>query len=162
MWWRRLNAEMGTKLRYQALARVPPGGPAASLPVVLTILGDIFTLQERAKIQGAFSAVWGSAALAGPALGAFLVNTVGLAPHVPAFFRPYLGWPTIFWINLPLALLAVAVLVFKYEDRHHHHSAADRHSPCQSRRILFRSPRHARDHASLARSFCRACSCRRR
>jgi MFS family permease len=100
-------------------------GAGGIMPVVLTILGDIFTLQERAKIQGAFSAVWGTAALAGPLLGAFLVNTARLAPHVPEAFRPYLGWPTIFWVNLPLALLSVIVLVFKYQDHHHHHSAKD-------------------------------------
>jgi MFS family permease len=100
-------------------------GAGGIMPVVLTILGDIFTLKERAKIQGAFSAVWGTAALAGPALGAFLVNTSALAPHVPTAFQRYLGWPTIFWVNLPLALLAVIVLVFKYHDHHHHHAAQD-------------------------------------
>jgi MFS family permease len=100
-------------------------GAGGIMPVVLTILGDIFTLQERAKIQGAFSAVWGTASLAGPALGAFLVNTTHFAPYVPAALRPYLGWPTIFWVNLPLAAIAVIVLVTRYEDQHHHHAAAD-------------------------------------
>lgn len=100
-------------------------GAGGIMPVVLTILGDIFTLEERAKIQGAFSAVWGTASLAGPLLGAFLVGTVKFAPYFPVALQPYLGWPTIFWINLPLALLAVLVLVFKYEDRHHHHAAAE-------------------------------------
>jgi MFS family permease len=107
---------------YRGLQGLGAGG---IMPVVLTILGDIYTLQQRAKVQGAFSAVWGTASLAGPALGAFLVNTTHLAPHVPAFLRPYLGWPTIFWVNLPLAFLAVVVLVFKYHDHHHHHAAGD-------------------------------------
>jgi MFS family permease len=100
-------------------------GAGGIMPVVLTVLGDIFTLQERAKIQGAFSAVWGTASLAGPALGAFLVNTTHLAPHMPEAFRPFLGWPTIFWVNIPLAFLAVVVLVLKYHDQHHHHAAKD-------------------------------------
>src|SRR4051794_22948464 len=42
-------------------------GAGGIMPVVLTIQGDVFTLEERAKIQGFFSAVWGCAALAGPA-----------------------------------------------------------------------------------------------
>ena len=53
----------------------------------VTIAGDIFTLKERAKIQGFFSAVWGTASLAGPALGAFLVKGF--------------GWRSIFFVNLP-------------------------------------------------------------
>src|SRR5689334_1240518 len=52
-------------------------GAGGIMPVVLTILGDIFTLEERAAVQGFFSAIWGTAALAGPALGALLVNTFG-------------------------------------------------------------------------------------
>ena len=52
-------------------------GAGGIMPVVLTIIGDIFTLEERARIQGLFSAVWGTSALAGPALGALLVKTGG-------------------------------------------------------------------------------------
>ena len=77
-------------------------GAGGIMPVVLTILGDIFTLKERARIQGFFSAVWGTASLAGPALGAFLVNT--------------LGWRSIFFVNLPFGLIAAAVLAWKYHD----------------------------------------------
>ena len=100
-------------------------GAGGIMPVVLTIIGDIFTIEQRAKAQAAFSAVWGTASLAGPALGWFLVGTAAFRPYVPALFRVYLGWPTVFWVNLPLALAAVVVLVIKFEDRHHHHAAAD-------------------------------------
>ncbi len=83
-------------------------GAGGIMPVVLTILGDIFTLAERAKIQGLFSAIWGTASLAGPALGAFLVN---------AF-----GWRSIFFVNLPLGIIAAAVLAWKYHDHEKPHS----------------------------------------
>jgi len=83
-------------------------GAGGVMPVVLTILGDIFTLKERATIQGLFSAIWGSAALAGPALGAFLVNA--------------LGWRSIFFVNLPAGILGLFVLVWKYHDREKPHS----------------------------------------
>jgi MFS family permease len=83
-------------------------GAGGIMPVVLTILGDIFTLEERARIQGLFSAIWGGASLAGPALGAFLVNT--------------LGWRSIFFVNLPFGALGLAVLVWKYHDHEKPHS----------------------------------------
>ncbi|MCC6424820.1 MAG: MFS transporter [Phycisphaerales bacterium] len=83
-------------------------GAGGIMPVVLTILGDIFTLEERAKIQGLFSMIWGVAALAGPALGAFLVT---------AF-----GWRSIFFVNLPFGLLGLVVLMWKYHDHEKPHS----------------------------------------
>jgi MFS family permease len=83
-------------------------GAGGIMPVVLTILGDIFTLEERATVQGLFSAIWGTASLAGPALGAFLVST--------------LGWRSIFFVNLPAGILGLAVLVWKYRDREKPHS----------------------------------------
>src|SRR5688500_4793280 len=83
-------------------------GAGGVMPVVLTILGDIFTLEERARIQGFFSAVWGTSSLAGPALGALLVNT--------------LGWRSIFWVNLPFGLIGLAVLAWKYHERRERHA----------------------------------------
>jgi MFS family permease len=83
-------------------------GAGGIMPVVLTILGDIFTLEERAAIQGVFSAVWGGAALAGPAIGALLVDT--------------LGWRSIFFVNLPFGALGFFVLVWQYHDHEKPHS----------------------------------------
>lgn len=77
-------------------------GAGGIMPVVLTILGDIFTLEERARIQGLFSGVWGTASLAGPALGWFLIAT--------------LGWRAIFFVNLPFGLLGMIVLFRYYHD----------------------------------------------
>ena len=83
-------------------------GAGGIMPVVLTILGDIFTLEERAKVQGAFSAVWGTASLAGPALGALLVKT--------------LGWRSIFYVNLPFGVIGLIALIWKYHDTEKPHS----------------------------------------
>jgi MFS family permease len=90
---------------YRGLQGLGAGG---IMPVVLTILGDLFTLEERARIQGLFSAVWGLSSLAGPALGAFLVHT--------------LGWRWVFLVNLPFGALGLAVLAWKYHDRQKPHS----------------------------------------
>ena len=90
---------------YRGLQGLGAGG---IMPVVLTILGDLFTLEERARIQGLFSAVWGLSSLAGPALGAFLVHT--------------LGWRWVFLVNLPFGVLGMIVLAWKYHDRQTPHS----------------------------------------
>lgn len=47
-------------------------GAGAIMATVNTIAGDIYTIEERAKIQGWLSSVWGMAAIAGPSLGGFL------------------------------------------------------------------------------------------
>jgi MFS family permease len=86
---------------YRGLQGLGAGG---IMPTVLTVLGDIFTLEERAKIQGLFSAIWGTSSLGGPALGALLVKTM--------------GWRSIFFVNIPPGLIAVAVLVIYYRDGH--------------------------------------------
>jgi MFS family permease len=67
-------------------------GAAGLLPVAITVAADIYSLQERTRVQGLFSAVWGFSALAGPLVGAFL--TVNF------------GWRSIFSINIPLGLIA--------------------------------------------------------
>jgi MFS family permease len=90
---------------FRALMGLGAGG---IMPVVLTILGDIFTIEERAAIQGFFSAVWGTASLAGPALGAFLVN--------------FIGWRSIFYVNLPFGAIGFLVLAWKYHDHEKPHS----------------------------------------
>jgi MFS family permease len=87
-------------IAYRGLQGLGAGG---IMPVVLTILGDIFTLEERARIQGLFSAVWGTASLAGPALGWFLIAT--------------LGWRSIFFVNLPFGAIAMLVLIRFYHDQ---------------------------------------------
>ncbi len=71
-------------------------GAGAILTVSYTIIGDIFTIEERSKIQGGLSTVWGIASLVGPFLGGFLIDI--------------LSWHWIFFINIPFGLLAVILL----------------------------------------------------
>jgi MFS family permease len=68
-------------------------GAGAVLPLIFTIIGDLYPLHERGKIQGLTSTLWGLCSLAGPGLGAFLTVT--------------LSWRWVFLINVPFALLAV-------------------------------------------------------
>src|SRR6266542_2219591 len=67
-------------------------GAAGLIPIALTVIADLYSLEERARIQGLFSSVWGFAALVGPLLG--------------AFFTVHFGWRSIFSVNIPLGAIA--------------------------------------------------------
>jgi EmrB/QacA subfamily drug resistance transporter len=71
-------------------------GAGAIVPLSLTIIGEIYTLQERARMQAVFSGVWGVASIAGPLLGGYITDT--------------LSWRWIFLINIPLGVLAGLVV----------------------------------------------------
>lgn len=71
-------------------------GAGAVGPIVLTMLGDLYPLRERARVQGWFSAVWGVSSLAGPALGGVLTDQ--------------LSWRWVFFVTIPFAAIAATVL----------------------------------------------------
>ena len=79
-------------------------GAGAIFTIGFTMIGDIFTLEERSIIQGAISTIWGIAGLVGPLLGGFLID--------------YLSWQWIFFINIPFGLLSVYILAkFVHEQK---------------------------------------------
>lgn len=78
-------------------------GAGAVMPIVLTLLGDLFTLEERARVQGLFSAVWGLSSIGGPIIGGWL--TVEW------------GWRWVFFVSVPFALLAFLMLAFGLKER---------------------------------------------
>jgi MFS family permease len=71
-------------------------GAGALFPIALAIIGDLFTPAERGKYQGLFGLVFGVAFLAGPAIGGTLTDTF--------------SWHAIFYVNLPIGLIALAVI----------------------------------------------------
>ena len=77
-------------------------GAAGVLPVALTIIGDLFSLEQRAKVQGLFSAVWGLSAIVGPLVGAWIVENM--------------SWQWVFEINLPVGLLAMVILLTTFRE----------------------------------------------
>ncbi|MBZ0228011.1 MAG: MFS transporter, partial [Bauldia sp.] len=66
------------------------GGGLMSLG--MTIIGDVIAPRERGRYQAYFAAIFVTSSIAGPVLG--------------GFFAEYLHWSFIFWINLPLGLVA--------------------------------------------------------
>jgi len=77
-------------------------GAGAVQPTTLTISSDLYTLEERAAIQSVFTGAWGLASVIGPVMGGLL--TV------------HLGWRSVFWVNVPVGLLAVVLLRRSYRD----------------------------------------------
>ncbi|MEN6461127.1 MAG: MDR family MFS transporter [Syntrophomonas sp.] len=79
-------------------------GAGAVIPLSLTIFGDLYPGEERAKMQGILSAVWAIAGLLGPLAGGLFVD--------------HISWRWIFYINVPVGTIAIfLVLRFLHETR---------------------------------------------
>ncbi len=79
---------MGALIAFRAVQGI---GAGAIGPITVTIVGDLYTLEERAKVQGYVASVWALASVVGPTLG--------------GVFADYTSWRWIFLINLPLGIL---------------------------------------------------------
>ncbi|MGH7089372.1 MAG: MFS transporter, partial [Stellaceae bacterium] len=77
-------------------------GAGAIQPLAITIVGDIYAPADRARMQGWLSSIWGISAVLGPALGALIVE---------------IHWPLIFWINIPIGIVAIALLALAFDER---------------------------------------------
>ncbi|HEU5011417.1 MAG TPA: MDR family MFS transporter [Roseiflexaceae bacterium] len=73
-------------------------GAAALLPIAIAIVGDLFTPRERARWQGVTGAVFGLSSIIGPAVGGYLTE--------------HASWRWVFYVNLPLGVIALLTLVF--------------------------------------------------
>lgn len=78
-------------------------GAGGIIPVTLTILGDLFPIEQRARLQGLTSAVWGTSAVAGPAVGGILTDM--------------LSWRWVFYVNLPFGLVALGLLGLAFREQ---------------------------------------------
>lgn len=94
-----LSQNMDQLVLFRAIQGIGGGG---LMSLVLTIVGDVIPPRQRGKYQGYFGAVFAVSSVAGPLLGGFLAD----APTLLGIT----GWRWIFYINLPLGLLALAVV----------------------------------------------------
>jgi len=77
-------------------------GGGAVLPIAMTIIADLFPVQQRLRLQGLFSGVWGFAAIIGPLVGGFLAD--------------HGVWRWIFFLNIPAGLIATLILTFAFTE----------------------------------------------
>src|SRR5688572_2488296 len=75
-------------------------GAGAIIPLSMTIIGELYTLKERARTQALFSGVWGVASIAGPLVGGYVTDA--------------LSWRWVFFLNLPFGVLAAVVLLIAF------------------------------------------------
>ena len=85
-------------------------GAAALLPIAIAIVGDLFTPRERARWQGITGAVFGLSSIVGPAAGGWLTENA--------------SWRWVFYVNLPLGIIALLTLLFLMPTLRHSASNA--------------------------------------
>jgi len=84
---------------YRALQGI---GGGALMPIVFTIIFDLFPAEKRGKMMGLFGAVFGVSSVFGPIMGGAITD--------------YLSWRWIFYINVPIGLLSVYFIATAYHE----------------------------------------------
>jgi EmrB/QacA subfamily drug resistance transporter len=94
-----LSGGAGTMLQLIIFRGIQGLGAGCLLPLGMTVIGEIYSLQERGRMQGYFSGAWGLASVVGPFIGGLLTDLA--------------SWRWVFYINLPFGLMAM-YLLWKY------------------------------------------------
>lgn len=77
-------------------------GAGAVMPVTFTIIADLYPGEQRARMSGVFSSIWGIAGLLGPLVGGFFVDQI--------------SWRWIFYINLPVGLISLLLITIFFHE----------------------------------------------
>ncbi|WP_127529776.1 MDR family MFS transporter [Paenibacillus kobensis] len=81
-------------------------GAGAMVSIAFTILFDVVSPKDRGKMMGAFGAVFGLSSVIGPLLGGYITD--------------HINWSWIFYINLPLGIIALLMIVLFYKESAEH------------------------------------------
>lgn len=84
---------------FRALQGLGAGGLQ---PVAITVVGDVFTLEERGRMQGILSGVWAVSSLIGPLVGGLVTD--------------FLSWRFVFYLSIPFGLISAVLLWFNLEE----------------------------------------------
>lgn len=104
-----MSTSMTQLIAFRALQGL---GAGALIPLGLTIIGDIYTVEERARMQALFSGVWGLASVVGPFVGGIITDR--------------LSWRWVFYINVPVGLAAALIIGLALtEPKRHERPAID-------------------------------------
>jgi EmrB/QacA subfamily drug resistance transporter len=79
-------------------------GAAALMPIAIAVVGDLFTARERGRWQGITGSVFGLSSVIGPTVGGWLTDNA--------------SWRWIFYVNLPIGIIALLVLTFLMPTLH--------------------------------------------
>ncbi len=90
-----LSQDMNQLIGFRAFQGL---GAAALMPIAMAVIGDLFTPRERGRWQGVTGAVFGLSSILGPALGGWITDNA--------------SWRWIFYVNLPVGIVAMLVLIF--------------------------------------------------
>jgi EmrB/QacA subfamily drug resistance transporter len=92
----------GTAAALIAARAAQGAGAALVMPLAMAILSGAFAKEERARALGIFSGITGCALIIGPAIGGLITES--------------LGWRWIFWINLPIGLIAIGLILTRLRE----------------------------------------------
>src|SRR5262245_6387182 len=98
--WCGMARSMTELILARGLQGIGAGGVA---PLAFILIGEMFSLEQRTRMQGVFSGVWGVSSVVGPLLGGFLVE--------------HLSWRWVFYINIIPGLLAASLVTFAWQDQ---------------------------------------------
>jgi EmrB/QacA subfamily drug resistance transporter len=84
-------------------------GAGAINPITVTIIGDLYKLEERGRAQGMMASVWAISGVVGPLAGGLIVS--------------HISWAWIFWINLPFGIVTIIGLVLFLHEKVETHKA---------------------------------------
>lgn len=90
---------MPSLILFRAIQGLGGGG---LLPLATTIIADVTDPADRPRVLGYTSGMWGIAAIAGPLIGSLCVGTI--------------GWPWVFWLNLPIGALTMAMVARSFSE----------------------------------------------
>jgi EmrB/QacA subfamily drug resistance transporter len=78
-------------------------GAGAVQPITVTLVGDLYSLEERGRVQGYIASVWGVSSIVGPLAGGLIVARA--------------SWAWIFWLNVPVGLLTILLVALFLHER---------------------------------------------
>ena len=87
-------------------------GAGAIFPVTITVIGDLYKLEERGRAQGLMASVWAVSGVLGPLAGGLIVD--------------HFSWAWIFWLNVPIGIVTIIGLAtFLHESVETHRARID-------------------------------------
>jgi EmrB/QacA subfamily drug resistance transporter len=101
-----LSGMAGTMTQLIAYRAVQGLGAGALVPLAMTIIGDVYTVEERARMQAFFSGVWGLSSVVGPIVGGFITDQ--------------LSWRWVFYINVPFGIIAAVIMQLSLKEPKRH------------------------------------------